>query len=266
MKRGRVQLEDGTCISATTRYLPGRTVLYEREVADEPDVPFDESIVYRDERILIADKPHFLPVVPAGPYVRQSLLYRLRERTGIDELTPVHRLDRDTAGLVLFVLGKEHRAAYHDLFAQHAVVREYEALAHVAEPISGTAWRVDNRMEPGTPWYVQRIVQGHPNATTRIELIEDFGAFAHFRLLPETGRKHQLRVHMATLGWPIVNDRIYGREVIGETDHDRPLQLIATRLAFEDPISGGRIEADSLHRLYVRLSPPGVTNKGGDPE
>jgi tRNA pseudouridine32 synthase/23S rRNA pseudouridine746 synthase len=170
-----------------------------------------------------------MPVTPAGDYVERSLLVRLQKSTGIETLSPAHRLDRDTAGLVLFVINPQSRAAYHGLFARGEVEREYLAAARVGDstPV-GTNWQVSNRLGAGEPWYRQRIVEGLPNAHTHIELIERKDGVGRFRIRPTTGKQHQIRVHMSSLGFPILGDSIYG-------DGPGPLQLLAQRLTF-----GGR--------------------------
>jgi tRNA pseudouridine32 synthase/23S rRNA pseudouridine746 synthase len=165
------------------------------------------------------------------------LFVRLQRSTGLPDLAPMHRLDRETAGLVLFAIKVGSRADYHRLFAEGNVEREYLALAHTTSPLDKTNWHIENRMERGEPWFRQQIVEGPANAITEIELIELRQGFGRFRLFPKTGRKHQLRVHMASIGCPIVGDPFY--PIITEKrEGDPPLQLIARRLAFIDPMTG----------------------------
>ena len=187
-------------------------------------------------------------MTPAGEYVERSLLARLQQRTGLTRLAPAHRLDRDTAGVVLFVVKPEARAAFHKLFADHTVEREYLAIAHVASNPDGQTWTVKNRLEPGQPWFYQRVVDGPTNATTVIELLKQDGALGLFRLLPQTGKKHQLRVHMASIGFPIVGDSLYGSSATTKAD-DPPLQLLAHRLLFVDPIRRSNRTFTSLRTL-----------------
>ena len=240
--QGTVATTTGERITRETPYKPGLTVTYYREVHDEPEVPFKETIVYRDERIIVAHKPHFLPVVPAGRYVNETLLARLQRSTGLHGLTPVHRLDRETAGLVLFVIDPALRSRYHALFAHGEVEREYLAIAHCPEDITKREWLVENRLAPGEPWFRMKIVEGENNSSTAITLLEQRDHQGYFRLLPRTGKKHQLRVHLASLGFPIVNDHIYPELSPHQSlDYSRPLQLFANRLEFCDPITGRRI-------------------------
>jgi tRNA pseudouridine32 synthase / 23S rRNA pseudouridine746 synthase len=250
MQRGLVLTASGRKLTEKSPYAHGLTVLYYRESDDEAIVPFAETIVHRDERIIIADKPHFLPVVPGGPYADECLLARVQRRTGLGSLTPIHRLDRDTAGLVLFVTQPELRAPYHRLFADEAVRKEYLAVASMSSDTDEREWRVENRLAPGEPWFRTAIVDGTPNATTEITLLERRDTRGLFRLIPRTGKKHQLRVHMASLGFPIVNDRLYPSVIpLEDGDYSRPLQLLAQRLAFRDPISGDDLVFESMLSL-----------------
>ena len=174
----------------------------------EPVLPFDEAIVYQDDRLLVADKPHFLPVVPAGRFVRQCLLHRLVERTGIEALAPLHRIDRLTAGLVMFSVRKQDRHAWTELFRGHRVRKRYEA---VAPALPGTVLPLElaTRIEAGEPFFRMRQVDGPANSFTTVRAIVTGGKHWLYELAPRTGRKHQLRVQMAVLGAPIQNDPWY---------------------------------------------------------
>jgi tRNA pseudouridine32 synthase / 23S rRNA pseudouridine746 synthase len=232
---GLVSLSDGTTLREDSPYRHGLTVFYRKEVPSEPD-PFEEPlIIYRDDEIIVADKPPGMPVTPAGEHVERSLVVRLQRSTGFVDLAPVHRLDRETAGLLLLTIKQEARAHYHRLFAEALIEREYLAMAHMDHIPSQNHWLVENRIESGEPWYRQKIVEGPPNAITRIELLSqrDTGLF---RLIPKSGRKHQLRVHMVSIGFPIVGDPFYPT-IRKKRDGDPPLQLLANRLAFIDPLS-----------------------------
>ena len=179
-------------------------------------------------------------VTPSGDHVERSLLARLQNRNGLKKLAPVHRLDRETAGVVLFTITTEARARYHELFSSRSVEREYVAVAKLGNAGTSKEWDVRNRLEEGEPWYRRRIAEsdaGEPNAITRIQLLESQNGFGFFRLLPETGKKHQLRVHMASIGCPIVGDLLYP-DIRERNEHDSPLQLLAHRLSFIDPLSG----------------------------
>lgn len=251
---GTVTFDDGERVTVETPYRAGARVRYFRAVAREPVVPFAEEILYRDERILVADKPHFLPVIPGGPYVNECLTYRLRRRTGLDALQAVHRLDRDTAGLVLFAVTADVRGLYAKLFMDGHVEKEYLAVASVPEEPERRTWEVANRIVRGEPWFRMRIGLGPVNARTRIELVEWCDGLGRFRLVPSTGKKHQLRLHLASLGWPVVGDRYYP-DLLPEAPPDfaRPLRLVASALTFRDPASGRplRFRSSFAQRLAI---------------
>jgi len=237
VSRGKITLSDGRVMEEHSPYVHGITVFYRREVPSEPEPVEEPQIIYRDEDILVADKPHGMPETPSGEHVERSLLIRLQRMAGLPDLDPVHRLDRETAGLVLFSIKPGVRGRYHRLFAEGQVEREYFAMARVGGPLNAMRWRLENRIERGEPWYRQRIVEGSVNAITEIELIDAQSGMGRFRLLPKTGKKHQLRVHMASIGCPILGDPFY--PVVSEKrDGDPPLQLLAKRLAFIDPLTG----------------------------
>jgi tRNA pseudouridine32 synthase / 23S rRNA pseudouridine746 synthase len=234
--QGKVTLSDGTLLEESSPYRHGLTVFYRREVAAEPPAGEEPRIVYRDDEILVVDKPHGMPVTPVGDHVERSLLIRLQRITELPDLAPVHRLDRDTAGLLLFTINLDARAHYHQLFSEGRVEREYCALAHVSVPLQKKRWHIENRIEAGEPWYRQQIVEGRINAITDIELVDARASFGKFRLFPKTGKKHQLRVHMASIGCPIVGDPFYPA-ITNKNEGDPPMQLLANRLAFTDPLT-----------------------------
>jgi tRNA pseudouridine32 synthase / 23S rRNA pseudouridine746 synthase len=234
--QGKVALSDGTLLEESSPYRHGLTVFYRREVAAEPPAGEEPRIVYRDDEILVVDKPHGMPVTPVGDHVERSLLIRLQRITELPDLAPVHRLDRDTAGLLLFTINLDARAHYHQLFSEGRVEREYCALAHVSVPLQKKRWHIENRIEAGEPWYRQQIVEGRINAITDIELVDARESFGKFRLFPKTGKKHQLRVHMASIGCPIVGDPFYPA-ITNKNEGDPPMQLLANRLAFTDPLT-----------------------------
>ncbi|MGE6333977.1 pseudouridine synthase [Stenotrophomonas sp. NPDC077659] len=240
--RGRVQDAQGRALAADQPWRVGLEIVYFREVSDESAIPFREQILYQDAHLLVADKPHHLPVTPAGRYVRQTLLARLVEQTGNADLVPLHRLDRLTAGLVLFSQRPDSRDAYQRLFRERRIAKTYEALAPALPGLQFPVQR-DSRIVSGEPFFRMAEVDGEPNARTRVEVIAADGMVWHYRLRPETGRKHQLRVHMAALGAPILGDDLYPRLSPADDGwHAPPLQLLARALAFKDPLSGeGRV-------------------------
>ncbi|XHS79377.1 pseudouridine synthase [Burkholderiaceae bacterium UC74_6] len=258
MARGEVLDEQGAALAPEAPYRAHRRLYYYRLLAAEPVVPFEEGIVFQDEHLLVADKPHFLPVTPKGRYVQQTLLTRLIRRTGIATLSPIHRIDRETAGLVVFAIRPETRAAYQALFRDRAVHKLYECIA---------PWRPDlplpelyrSRLEEREDAFMQmrEVPGGEPNAETRIRVIEHDAEFARYGLEPLSGRKHQLRVQMNALGRPIVGDRIYPvlQPEEAEPDFSAPLQLLARSIAFDDPVTGQRREFRSGLGLAPLRSP-----------
>jgi tRNA pseudouridine32 synthase/23S rRNA pseudouridine746 synthase len=238
--RGRVLDAAGTPMAIDAPYRVGAEVRYFREVADEPAIPFVETVLHADEHLVVADKPHFLPVTPAGGYVRETLLARLARRLGNPNLVPLHRIDRDTAGLVLFSANPGTRAAYQALFRERRIRKHYEAIAPALPALSFPLVRA-SRIEPGTPFFRMQEVEGAPNSQTRIAVLDAPRGAVDWRyaLEPVTGRKHQLRVHMAALGAPIRNDRWYPHACEpAPDDHARPLKLLARGMAFDDPLDG----------------------------
>lgn len=248
-ERGRVLDEHGGAVDASTPYSAGARIRYYREVAAEAPIPFEERIVHADDHLLIADKPHFLPVTPVGQYVRETLLARLIRRTGNADLVPLHRIDRGTAGLVVFSVNRSSRAAYQGLFRERMIRKRYLALAAPRPELAFPHVRL-TRIARGEPFIVSAEVAGVPNAETRIE-VEERGTLAwRYALHPVTGKKHQLRLHLCALGSPIVNDDLYPHVALRAVgDFSRPLQLLAQRLEFVDPLTGAPRRFDSRFDL-----------------
>lgn len=236
--RGRVLDEAGAPLPLDAPYRLGAQVQYFREVADEPALPGGEYVVHHDAHLLVAFKPHYLPVAPTGAWVRQTLLTRLVALTGNTDLVPLHRLDRDTAGLVLFSTQPASRGAYQALFRERRIRKVYRAVAP-ALPGLDFPHVHRSRLEAGEPFFRMREVEGQANSETVIDVLERNDTTWTYQLEPVTGRKHQLRVHMAALGAPILHDRYYPElQPQGADDPARPLQLVAFGLAFEDPLDG----------------------------
>ncbi|MGE8496167.1 MAG: RluA family pseudouridine synthase [Pseudomonas sp.] len=240
MERGRVLDAAGLPIGPEARYQVGLRVHYFREVPAETPIPFVESVLYVDEHLLVADKPHFLPVMPAGEYVEQTLQARLAKRLGNDDLVPLHRIDRHTAGLVLFSTNRASRGAYQALFRERLMNKRYEALAPALPGLEFPLTRA-TRFEAGEPFFRMQEVPGAANTETRVEVAEKLGDLWRYALYPVTGKKHQLRVHMAALGAPICNDPFYpdvSESADAPDDYSKPLKLLAHSLGFIDPVSG----------------------------
>jgi tRNA pseudouridine32 synthase / 23S rRNA pseudouridine746 synthase len=252
LAQGLVLDEQGTALPSDAPYRPQTRVYYYRELVAEPHIPFEESVLYQDEHLVVADKPHFLPVTPTGRFVHETLLVRLKRQLGLDQLSPVHRIDRETAGLVLFSVRPQERGAYHALFRERNITKEYEAIAPFREDLAlPPVYR--SRIEPDARFFRQREVAGEPNSETQIELLEVRGALARYRLTPVSGKTHQLRVHMNALGRPIVGDLFYPVVVNGpghtEADYSQALQLLARTVTFEDPVTGESRHFESQRRL-----------------
>ncbi|WP_058358613.1 pseudouridine synthase [Xanthomonas translucens] len=237
--RGRVQDPRGQPLPAALPYRVGLEVRYFREVADEAPIAAVERIVHADAHLVVADKPHGLPVTPSGRYLRETLLARLVARLGNPALVPLHRLDRATAGLVLFSADPGSRAAYQALFRERRIAKTYQALAPA---LPGQVFPLvrASRLVRGEPFFRMAEADGEANSLTRIAVLDaPDGPLWRYALAPVTGRKHQLRVHMAALGAPILGDTLYPQlRAEGDDACACVLQLLACGLAFDDPLSG----------------------------
>ena len=254
MAQGLVVDEHGVAVTAERDYQGHLRVYYYRAVAQEPLIPFDEVILFQDQQLVVADKPHFLPVVPSGNYLAETLLVRLKQRLGLVTLTPIHRIDRDTAGLVLFSVQAETRSRYHELFARRQVKKGYEAIAPWRDDLVLPLTR-ESRIVEAHHFMLQHEVSGPVNAITHLDVIEVRGAVARYALTPVTGRRHQLRVHMAALGLPILGDGLYpALSHEGQIDYRQPLQLLARSIEFTDPVSGQLRHFESQRRLMLPAS------------
>ena len=249
MASGQVVDEFGVAVTPERAYQGHMRVYYYRDVPDEPVIPFEATVVFQDKHLVVADKPHFLPVTPSGNYLQQTLLVRLKNTLGIDTLIPIHRIDRETAGLVMFSVEPAERDAYQALFRRHDVEKHYEAIAPWLPGLGFPIVR-KSRIVQDEPFFRQREAAGEPNSETRIDLMEKRGNLARYALSPVTGKKHQLRVHMNALGLPILNDRMY--PPVSPTpadDYSFPLQLLARSLAFTDPLTGQARRFESAFKL-----------------
>ncbi|MGF6693773.1 tRNA pseudouridine32 synthase/23S rRNA pseudouridine746 synthase [Metapseudomonas resinovorans] len=239
MAGGKVTDAEGNPLSPEHPYQEALRVHYFREVKGEKAIPFEESVLHIDEHLVVADKPHFLPVMPAGEYVEETLQARLTRRLGNPHLVPLHRIDRHTAGLVLFSANPASRNIYHALFRDREIHKRYEAIAPALPSLDFPLLR-ETRLGKSEPFFRMQEVEGEPNTRTRLDVLDKNGEFWRYDLYPITGKQHQLRVHLAALGAPICNDGFYPELTDkGEPDdYQRPLKLLARSLAFNDPISG----------------------------
>jgi tRNA pseudouridine32 synthase/23S rRNA pseudouridine746 synthase len=267
---GLVLNEQGEPIHALAPYTPNARIHYYRRVPEEPELPFKAQVLFQDAHLVVADKPHFMPVTPAGRYVRSSLLVQLKDELGIDTLSPLHRIDRETAGLVVFSVNPQERNAYQALFRNRKVHKTYQAIAPYRDDLVFPLTR-KSRIEEDAQFFLSREVEGLPNSETRIEILKfldsaidstmgspvrspkgSFSPKALYQLTPITGNRHQLRIHMSALGIPIEGDQFYPKVLRGPDeieDFCQPLQLLAQKIAFTDPISGEEREFASEQKL-----------------
>ena len=263
LARGDVLDAEGRALSAGARCAAGSLLWYWRDPPPEPRVPFEIELLHQDEHLVVVDKPHFLPVIPSGRHLRETVLVRLRRQLGIATLAPMHRLDRETAGVLVFTVRAQERAAYHALLRERAVRKVYEAIAPWREDLALPLLARHRLEKPDGGGFMQvQVAHGEPNAQALIELVERLGERALYRLTPHTGRTHQLRVQMSALGVPIVGDRIYPTlwpEAAPDAapDWSHPLQLLAREIAFTDPVTGEPRRFASRRRLALTAGLPG---------
>ena len=245
MQAGSVLGEDGQPLAPDAPYEGGARVYYWRELPHEDPIPFEATVLFEDAHLVVADKPHFLPVTPGGRYVRETLLVRLKAQLGCADLSPLHRIDRETAGLVLLCKRPQDRDAYQSLFRERRVDKVYEAVAGWREALQFPLTRRSHILEDEQAFYRMREAQPDeglpPNSETRIECVRQEGARALYRIFPVSGKRHQLRVHMHGLGLPIEGDQFYPVVRRGPNDSEdfaEPLQLLARSITFTDPVTG----------------------------
>jgi tRNA pseudouridine32 synthase/23S rRNA pseudouridine746 synthase len=268
----------GEPINVATPYAPNTLIHYYRRIPQEPELPFKAQVLFRDAHLVVADKPHFMPVTPAGRYVRSSLLVQLKEELGIATLSPLHRIDRETAGLVVLSVNPQERDAYQALFRERLVHKTYQAVALYRDDLVFPLTR-QSRIEEDAQFFLSREAEGAPNSETHIEILKcldtglnpsvhpsddstegstrrspqsHYKPKALYQLSPITGKRHQLRIHMCALGIPIEGDQFYPEVLRGpdeREDFSQPLQLLAQKIAFTDPISGEKREFISKQKL-----------------
>ena len=256
LAQGLVLHEDGQAALPDQSCQPGQRLYYYRHLDDEPVLPFQAQVLFEDDHLLVVDKPHFMPVTPSGRYVQQSLLVQLKRQTGCADLVPLHRIDRETAGLVLFGKRMQDRDAYHALFRDHLIHKTYHVVAAHA-PHLQLPRVYASRLVPGEPFFRTQEVPGPTNSESRVALLHTDGQRALYALEPISGKRHQLRVHMNAMGIPIEGDQFYPAVLRGPEapeDFSQPLQLLAQSVRFTDPITGQAREWTS--RLRLSISPP----------
>lgn len=243
LTNGDVLGEDAHALAPDAPYRGGTRLFYYRDVPDEPVVPFKETVLFQDAHLVVADKPHFLPVTPGGQFVQQTLLVRLQRKLDLPQLAPLHRIDRETAGLVLFAVNPNERGAYHALFSERAMHKTYQAIAPATDALTWPHTRRSRIVEHPTDFFrmCEASDEAAYNSETHMEPMEQRGRWARYRLTPVSGKRHQLRVHMNALGLPIVGDQLYPTVRHGpheQEDFSQPLRLLAQAIAFTDPITG----------------------------
>lgn len=240
MNRGEIVSHEGEVFDPNSPYQAEIHVFYYREVPNETVLPFEEEILFKDEHIIAVDKPHFIPVTPIGRCVRESLLSRLKHRFQNEDISPIHRLDRETAGVMLYSCNAKIRGAYQHLFEKRLVKKSYEAIAPIAS--AGQKFPYTHRshiVSSNDPFFIMREDEdAEPNTKTMMDVIETKGGLARYKLEPVTGKQHQLRVHMMSIGCPIVNDPFYPELLPNKgDDYSAPLQLLAKTIQFTDPFT-----------------------------
>lgn len=236
LKAGEFVDQAGRSWRGDEAFRPHAFVWFHRPLAPETPVPFPIKVLEVNDRFVVVDKPHFVATTPRGAHVQQSALVKMRLALDMPELAPAHRLDRLTAGVLVFTARREYRGAYAGVFQSRGAVKTYEALAP-CDPSLEFPRRIIGRIEKRRDSLQAELVPGEPNTETLVEIVEVRGAYAHYRLSPVTGKTHQLRVHMASLGLPILGDSLYPTIMnVPMDDFSSPLQLIARRLSFTDPI------------------------------
>ena len=254
LAEGRFVDEDGQAVHDDEPYVPGRYVWFHRDLREEPVVPGTVHVIHRDERLVVVDKPPFLSTIPRGRHVMQSVVVRMRAELDLPELSPLHRLDRGTSGVLLLATERQWRGPYQRIFERRAVDKTYRALAPLRCDLElPIVVRNHIRKERGT-WQAE-VVPGAPvNAETLVELEGEVDGLGVYRLIPRTGRTHQLRLHLLGLGIPIIGDQLYPevRDVPVDDFRD-PLQLLAASIAFDDPVDGRRREFSSVRTLPLSV-------------
>ncbi len=252
MEKGLIFSEKGEKITIKSKYSPQTMLFYYKTANEEITIPFKEKIIHMDKNIIIVDKPHFLPVMPAGKYINENLLTRLKDKTGNKDIVPINRIDRETSGIVLFSANKKTRGMYQTLFMQKKVEKTYHAITLYNEKqnLRSEKFKKKSRIVKGDPWFRMKEISGKVNAISDFTLIKKKKGKAFFKIKPLTGKKHQIRLHLSGIGCAIINDRLYP-ELLPEKSPDfrNPLQLQSKLLKFTDPITKKTLEFKSSYQL-----------------
>ncbi|TEU29203.1 pseudouridylate synthase [Acinetobacter seifertii] len=249
---GLIYAANGEKLTLDSPYIANTHIFYYRFLAYEAHVPFEHQILFENDDLLVVDKPHFLTISPTGQYVQETLLVRLKKKTGNEFLTPIHRLDRETAGVVLFCKRPQSRGVYQQLFADRQVHKIYHAIAQYKAELKFPQ-TLKLYLDKGTPFYTMCVIpHTKTNTETKIELLEHNQSWAKYCLTPTTGKQHQLRVHLSHLGIPIKNDPFYPIvQHKADDDFSQPLQLLAKQISFIDPLTKHEMVFNSRFELTL---------------
>ncbi|NYJ18670.1 pseudouridine synthase [Glaciibacter psychrotolerans] len=246
----RFVYESGASVVGADPYQPHTFVWFHRDLSEEIFVPGHIHVVHRDERIVVIDKPAFLSTIPRGRHVQQSVVVRLRAELGLPELSPLHRLDRVTSGVLILATEKRWRGAYQSMFQRGEVGKTYHALAALRADLELPVTVLNHLAKQRGQMQADVVPGARANAESLIELESVVGDNGIYRLSPRTGRTHQLRMHMLGLGIPISGDPLYPVvQQVSVNDFTTPLQLLASAVAFTDPIDGGARNFESVRSL-----------------
>lgn len=278
--RGEVVLDSGEQLSPDSLLRPGIFVNFYRYPAPEREVPGELRVLFSDATLLVIDKPPFLATLPRGQHIRETALVKARMEFGIPELSPCHRLDRLTRGVLMMTARPDARGAYQTMFDRRLPLKTYEAITELPDnapfdPIPRfSQWRSWHEPTAENPWILhhhmikirgrlstyldESVPVAEMNAVTRIvgarTEIHDGREVTVWQMQPGSGRTHQLRVVMRSLGLPLLNDPLYSdvedaalltpdgplpRPVfVEDEDFTKPMGLVAKRLDFTDPLTG----------------------------
>ncbi len=253
---GRIYYDDGSSVKLNATCIAGQRLWYFREIENEVKIPFDYEVLHEDEHIIVVDKPHFLSTTPVGNFLHETVVTRMRKRTGNMQITPAHRLDRSTAGVLMLTKHKGAREKYQSLFARRDTDKTYHAICQQNASLQ-TSFDIALRIKPNDNDMFVSVSPGKPNSHTKVRQLQSNNKLSLYELKPVSGKKHQLRVHMSHYGAAIVNDNWYPIAEPESPDHfNKPLQLLAVSLAFTDPFSGQIREFRTKRQLATELLYP----------